>query len=304
MELNRIKSHMQQMNTAMQNSPITIHSGANVKPTRDELRAREILKRSCASIIINADDWGRDSATTDRTLDCFLRGTISSVSAMVFMCDSERAADLAQQHDIDAGLHLNFTLPYSGARCPARLIQHQEKISRALNAHRFAPVLYHLGLADSFEYVVKAEMEEYERLYDSVARRVDGHHHMHLCANMLSQYLLPWGIIVRRNLTFGPGEKGYFNRLYRRRQDQRLARRHKLADLFFDLQPLEPRDRLKRIFGMADRFDIEIETHPIRDDEYKFLTSAEITHCAGLIKVARGYTLPSRGQISSVRRLL
>src|SRR5579863_9771612 len=56
-------------------------------------------------LIVNADDWGWDRETTDRTLNCFLEGSLSSVSAMVFMQDSERAARLARQHGIDAGLH-------------------------------------------------------------------------------------------------------------------------------------------------------------------------------------------------------
>src|SRR2546426_10477618 len=45
-------------------------------------------------LIMNADDWGRDRQTTDRTFECVLRGTVSSVSAMVFMEDSERAATI------------------------------------------------------------------------------------------------------------------------------------------------------------------------------------------------------------------
>src|ERR1700674_3520796 len=60
-------------------------------------------------LIINADDWGRDYETTARTLECALRGTISSVSAMVFMQGSEQAAAIALERGIDAGLHLNFT---------------------------------------------------------------------------------------------------------------------------------------------------------------------------------------------------
>ena len=46
-------------------------------------------------------------------------------------------------------------------------------------------MVYHPGLASSFEYVVKAQLEEYERLYGAPANRVDGHHHMHLCANVV-----------------------------------------------------------------------------------------------------------------------
>jgi len=53
-------------------------------------------------LIVNADDWGRDVQTTDRMLECLLHRSVSSVSAMVFMADSERAANLASEHKVDA----------------------------------------------------------------------------------------------------------------------------------------------------------------------------------------------------------
>jgi hypothetical protein len=221
---------------------------------------------------------------------------------MVFMADSERAAHLVRKHGVDAGLHLNFTLPYSAPQCPARLKGHQEKLSRFLSSHRFAPALYHPGLVASFEYVVKVQLEEYERLYGCAANRVDGHHHMHLCANVLMQELLPAGIIVRRNLSFGPGEKGYFNCFYRRRQDRRLARRHRLTDFFFDLRPLEPRHRLEEIFKLAVRFDIEVEAHAILDEEYRFLVEGDLLRCTDEGAVARGYILHSCKSGSGVGR--
>ena len=279
------------MNCDQQVTPITNDgsAGAIFAPGRSPVS--DAMEPAGAAVIVNADDWGRDNATTDRCLDCFLLGAVSSVSAMVFMEDSERAADLARHHGVDAGIHLNFTLPFSAAHCPARLKQHQERLSRLLSSHRFAPVLYHPFAAASFEYVVKAQLEEYERLYGAAARRVDGHHHMHLCTNVLMQELLPDGIIVRRNLSFARGEKGFFNRFYRHQQDRRLARRHRIADFFFDLQPLEPRRRLEEIFNLSERFDIEVETHPIHDEEYRFLADGELMRGAGEGAVARGYVL-------------
>jgi len=244
-----------------------------------------------ASVIVNADDWGRDIATTERTLECIQRGAVSSVSAMVFMEDSERAAALARLHGVDAGLHLNFTLAYSFANCPARLRDHQERLARFLKSNRLAPMMYHPGLAASFEYVVREQFEEYERLYGVPAGRADGHHHMHLCANVARQKLLPEGIIVRRNLSFSCGEKGYLNRLYRRLQDKRLARRHRLTDFFFDLLPIEPQHRLPRILKLADRFDVELETHPFREGEYRFLVEGGLSRIDGNVVVSRGYIL-------------
>jgi predicted glycoside hydrolase/deacetylase ChbG (UPF0249 family) len=247
--------------------------------------------RRDAAVIVNADDWGRDSDNTDRTLECILCGTVSSVSAMVFMQDSVRATQLAHEHGIDAGLHLNFTTPFTAPQCAARLTDHQLRLARFLRFHRLAPTLYNPLFASSFDYVVKAQIEEYERLFGARPVRFDGHHHMHLCANLCFQNLLPKGSIVRRNFSFGPGEKGFFNRQYRAWQDRRMARRHRMADCFFVLPPTDSLQRLKRIFELANHFDVEIETHPIYPKEHTLLTSGEFMRIAGDVKVARGYAL-------------
>ena len=246
---------------------------------------------SCSAIIVNADDWGFDANTTDRSLECVSYGAISSVSAMVFMEDSERAAHLALQHHVDAGLHLNLSTRFTALRCPVRLIEHQQKLSRFLRAHRLAPILFHPGLINSFDYVVKGQLEEFDRLYGSPASRVDGHHHMHLCANVVFQNLLPAGTVIRRNFSFGPDERGYLNRSYRYWQDRRLARRHRMTDYFFALPPIKPRNRLNRILDLASRFSVELETHPANADEYTFLIDRELMNCGENIIVAKGYGL-------------
>src|ERR1051326_6627341 len=80
--------------------------------------------KDAGSLVINADDWGRDLENTSRTLDCIRRGSVSSVSAMVFMEDSERAAEIAQERKVDAGLHLNFTTAFSAPGVPRKLADH------------------------------------------------------------------------------------------------------------------------------------------------------------------------------------
>lgn len=244
-----------------------------------------------AALIINADDWGLDRNVTDRTLECLLQGVASSVSAMVFMEDSERAAVLAQQHGVNAGLHLNLTTPFTAFHCPPRLQEHQRKLIRVLRTRGLSLAIYHPGLVGSFEYVVSAQLAEYERLYHMPAKRVDGHHHMHLCANVLSQKLLPAGTIVRRNFSFGPEEKSAFNRWYRRWRDKQLARRHSMTDYFFALPPMDLPGRLERIFALATRFRVEVETHPADPDEYAFLMNGELMRHTGSTGIARGYSL-------------
>ncbi len=147
-------------------------------------------------LIVNADDWGRNHETTERISECILRGTVSSVSAMVFMEDSERAAAVAKQRGIDAGLHLNLTTSFSAAEYPSSLRQHHERLAKYLLGRRVAQAIYHPGLTRSFEYVVSAQLDEYRRLYGQLPGRIDGHHHMHLCTNILLAKLLPRGTIV------------------------------------------------------------------------------------------------------------
>jgi chitin disaccharide deacetylase len=227
------------------------------------------------SLIINADDWGQSRETTDRILECWERRCISSVSAMVFMVDSERAAAIACERGVDAGLHLNFTTPFSGQSYPARLQQHQQRITRRLLRHRFAPVMFYPELIPSFEYVVSAQFDEFTRLYGGAPQRLDGHHHMHLCSNVTLGGLLQAGTVIRRNFSFEPGEKSFANRLYRRVMDQLLARRHLLTDFFFSLTPLLP-ERLGRIVSLSRRFVVEVETHPVNPEEYRFLAGGGI----------------------------
>ena len=230
-------------------------------------------------LVVNADDWGRYQETTDRTLDCVLRGAVSAASAMVFMEDSQRAAALALEHGIDIGLHLNLTAPFS-AQVSSQLASHQQKLASYLRWHRVAHVVFHPGLVESFKYVVTAQLEEFERLYGSPARRIDGHHHAHLCANVLLGNLLPEGVIARRSFSFRRGEKSLGNRLYRKLVDHFLAKRHPVTDLFFSLPPLEPQ-RLQRIFSAARKFVVELETHPVVPEEYRFLAGGEIFRWVG-----------------------
>jgi chitin disaccharide deacetylase len=242
------------------------------------------------SLIINADDWGRSRETTDRTLECWERGSISSVSAMVFMEDSVRAAGLARERGIDAGLHLNFTMPYSGVSYPAMLRGHQHRIARRLLRHRFAQLIFHPDLIRSFEYVVSAQVHEFRRLYGTAPLRLDGHHHMHLCANVLLGRLLPRGTIARRSFSFDRGEKSFANRFYRRAIDRFLSRRHRLTDFFFSITPLAPTERLERIASLSRRSVVEVETHPVNPEEHRFLCGGILRQISGC-EIASGFAL-------------
>src|SRR5688500_2959495 len=237
-------------------------------------------------LIVNADDWGRDPHTTDQIRRCVERGAVSSVSAMMFMEDSKRAAAIALERRIDAGLHLNLTTPFSAPQCPPTVAERQAEIARYLRGHRLARVILHPGLSRSFEYVVSAQLDEFRRLYGRTPDRIDGHHHMHLCANVMFGGLLPAGTLVRRNFSFQPGEKSVWNRVYRAFADGLLERRHRIVDFLFSLPPLDPASRLQRIFDLARRSVVELETHPVQPDEYRFLQHGELSRQAAHFRIA------------------
>jgi predicted glycoside hydrolase/deacetylase ChbG (UPF0249 family) len=242
-------------------------------------------------LIINADDWGIDSETTDRIFECVRRGSVSSASAMVFMADSQRAADLAREYSVDVGLHLNFTTPFTSPRIPAGLMHHQQLLMRFLRGSRFAKMVFHPALHGSFKYVVAAQLDEFRRLSGVEPKHIDGHHHMHLCANVMFGDLLPAGTATRRNFSFQAGEKSITNRLFRKLIDNKLAQKHRIADYFFSLSPLKPGERLERIVSIAKRSVVEVETHPANPEEYRYLTDGRIFNLIGDVPVASGYQL-------------
>jgi predicted glycoside hydrolase/deacetylase ChbG (UPF0249 family) len=245
-------------------------------------------------LIVNADDWGRDTETTDRILDCLRHGSLSSTSGMVFMEDSERASRIAIENDVDVGLHLNFTTPFSASIVPSQLLQVQQRLTKFLRSSRLAQVLFHPGLTGVFRYVVKAQIEEYRRLYGTAPKRIDGHHHMHLCANVLFGGLLPVGTIVRRNFSFEPGEKSELNRMYRNLLDRMIEKRHPVTNYFFSIEPIGKMERLRKIVNLANTSLVELETHPVNIEEFRFLTGGEFFRQIGSVKIAPRYEVGQR----------
>ncbi len=224
-------------------------------------------------LIINADDWGRSVPETDVIKKCHDRGGVTSVSAMLFMEDSERAAEMAKSCGLDVGLHLNLTEPFSGKRTPPRLAENHGRIATFLSSSKYAQLLYHPLLRRSFYYVYQSQADEFVRMYGKAPSHVDGHQHMHLSANMMIDAVIPAGAKVRRNFSFGPGEKSWLNRSYRLASDWWVSRRHRVTDYFFALSQALPQGSLARIAALAETSNVELMTHPICPAEANFFLS-------------------------------
>ena len=224
-------------------------------------------------IIVNADDWGCTRIDTDAALSCYKKGRITSVSAMVFMEDSGRAADLAKNVGIDVGLHLNLDQQFTGKSCNGLLQQFHNRIRNFLTLNKYAFLFYNPALRKQFRYVYQAQLEEFLRLYGKPPSHIDGHHHMHLCTNMLLDKVIPRHEKVRRNVSFRPGEKNLLNRTYRCIVDKWLANRYFVTDYFFALSQYLQTNRLLQVFELSKKATVELITHPANVKEYAHIMS-------------------------------
>jgi chitin disaccharide deacetylase len=205
---------------------------------------------------------------------------------MVFMEDSERAAELAGEAGLDVGLHLNLTEQFTGTRHGQTLRHHHNLVIRYLKANKYSQLVYNPFLRNAFAYVYEAQAEEFSRLYGKMPSHVDGHHHMHLCVNMLLSGLIPAGVKIRRNFSFWPGEKSAFNRAYRKLVDQWLARQYRLPDYFFCLSQCIQEKKWDRVETLARCSNVELMTHPVVTAEAEYMKGGEFN--ALLLRVPTG----------------
>jgi len=229
-------------------------------------------------IVITADDYGKSRKATDSILKCYKEKRITSASAMVFMEDSARAAELSMETELEIGLHLNFTLPFNAAGLSPKLQEHHNKVVSYLSNHVLSQVIYNPLLINSFHFLFQSQLEQFVYLYGRYPDFYNGHHHMHLCANVLLSKMIPNGSRMRRTFTFDPGEKDLINRLYRRALDALITRKYITTDSFFSILPIYDYHRLQYIFNRALQGNVEIEVHPENTEEIEFILSDSFKH--------------------------
>lgn len=231
-------------------------------------------------LIISADDYGLSRPATDNAIASFKQGGITSASVMVFMEDSQRAAELAKEHRLDLGLHLNFTQRIVQPISDQSFLNHHNRIIQYLTSGKYHFSIYNLTLKKSFDYVFNAQLEEYQRLLGDAPTHFDGHHHMHLCANMIFGKVIPREQFVRRNFTFNPGDKSQLNRTYRLFIDRVLKRSYYIVDFLYSLSERLKLGRLNNDLMYAKDFNVELQTHPEQKIEFQWLTKGPGVHLA------------------------
>ena len=236
-------------------------------------------------LIVNADDLGLNRISTDNVLSCFWNGRITSATAMVFMEDSERAANLAKESGIHVGLHINFIEGFTAISTPCRLRESQERISRYLKINNYALLIYNPFLRNDFRYTYHAQLDEFIRIFGKLPSHVDGHQHMHLASNMILDCIVQRGSKVRRNFYFYPEEKHILNRSYRCAVDWLLSKRYRMTDYFFALSQNLAINRFDRLIQLAKGSRVELMAHPEVLDEFNFLMSDRYWQAISKVKL-------------------
>ena len=234
-------------------------------------------------LIINADDWGGWTEATDAAVPGLQQGRITSVTAMVFAEDSERAASIAADLKLDVGLHLNLDGPI--APTVPCFAQH-ERVRSFLRRSRFAQLVYNPLLRGAFRDVFRAQWNEFIRLYGHLPVHIDGHHHLHLSLNVLLDRLMPKGSKVRRSFSFNSSQKGSVNRAYRSIVSSYLRRRYRTTDYFFSLEQVLQQGKLGTVAAAAKHGTVELMTHPATREEAEFLLSSEFPRVFDGVKLA------------------
>jgi predicted glycoside hydrolase/deacetylase ChbG (UPF0249 family) len=221
-------------------------------------------------LIINADDWGLDEPTTDAIHECVNAGAVTSVSAMVYMSDSARAAELAANGMEPPGLHLNLIEAFTDPACPAAVRTRQARIVKYFEGPRrrrwgLSPTLF-----TEIERCIADQLDAYARLYGHAPSHVDGHEHLHSSLGVILARSLPRGTKMRPSFTFMRGEKSLPNRLTRASVNKLMRLRFRTPRYFFSIRDIHPAlggAHLERRLDLADRHTVEVMSHPGVADE-------------------------------------
>jgi predicted glycoside hydrolase/deacetylase ChbG (UPF0249 family) len=221
-------------------------------------------------LIINADDWGLDRQTTDAIHECFSAEAVSSVSAMVFMSDSRRGAELAARGGEPVGLHLNLSEAFTDPACPEIVRRRQERIVGYFAGPKwrwwgFSPTRF-----TEIEASIADQLDAFRDLYGHEPTHIDGHQHVHQSLGVMFARSMPAGARMRPSFTFMPGEKSLTNRLARKVVNRLMRSRFRCPCYFFDIRDIHPE---LGGAGLEDRLDlarsetVEVMTHPGVSDE-------------------------------------
>lgn len=226
-------------------------------------------------LIVNADDFGAGRLATDRIEQCFLAGSVTSISAMVFMKDTARAAEMARARKLPVGLHLNLTDLFNDPSAPESVRERQARAVRHFANRRIARLTFNPVLARLIGQCISDQLACFEELFGGDPTHIDGHNppNTHLSPTVL--FSIPRGATVR-TAEDRPNADARASAFARRVRHGLIAHRYMTTDRFLALGRLGAAPTSEEIQGFLDqarRESVEIMTHPEREHDYQLLMS-------------------------------
>lgn len=228
-------------------------------------------------LIVNADDWGWNRGATDKTVECLEASRVTSVTALVYMADSDRAAAIARERGLRVGLHLNLTDAFTDPNTPPEVSATQRRVVDRLagSGLRLRRWIYDPAMRTDVARSIHDQFERFEALYGGPPTHVDGHNHVHVCPTVGRSLARAGNFKVRNALNAYPSSKSpmAFARAARRRLS--LGRRP-TTRYFFCITELHARYSAEDIgakLGLARRASVEVMAHPGFEQEYERLMS-------------------------------
>jgi predicted glycoside hydrolase/deacetylase ChbG (UPF0249 family) len=226
---------------------------------------------------------------TDVTLEYFRAGTVTSATAMMWMEDTERAAELALDAGLPTGLHLNLTQPFEGASAPPQVRERQLRLTERFQNLALLRWIYDPRMSGLVKSVVADQFERFQELYGRAPTHVDGHRQAHLALNVVLGSVLPEGIMLRRAKTMRETPP-------RRLRHALVSRRFHTTDVMLPIGDLygDGPERLPERLAVAREHTVEVMTHPAWKQDREWLGSSEWAAAVSELPVGSFADLPAR----------
>jgi predicted glycoside hydrolase/deacetylase ChbG (UPF0249 family) len=216
--------------------------------------------------------------TTDAIHECFQARAVSSVSAMVHMSDSARAAAVASSGGEPVGLHINLTEAFTEPACPEPVRAQQAQVVQYFAGPAWRMWGLSPRLFTTIEDCIAEQLDCFRRLYGHEPTHVDGHQHVHQSLGVMFARSLPSGTKMRPSFTFMPQEKPLPKRLTRALVNRLMRVRFRAPRYFFSIRDIHPAlggEAIEHKLDLANANTVEVMTHPGLADERAVLLDRE-----------------------------
>jgi chitin disaccharide deacetylase len=240
-------------------------------------------------LIVNADDYGASPSATDPIVAAYGEGLISSATAMVWMSDSERAAQLARDRGMPLGLHLNFTLAFRDKRGPARVRDLQEELTHVFSASSWSEDGVARHQQDPrIREAVADQLAAFRAVYGEPTH-IDGHHHVHVHPAVLA--CLPPELPIRPVLHTPAEIAGRPTP-----RDRMLHKLFRSADACVAFQHVHPAfgGAGLQLLEFARKQTLEVMVHPQLEQEQLALRTPEWVDAMSCTQLGSYRDLPTR----------